>query len=263
MKDGGAIRARPAATSPLIAATTLSLIAAAVALMLAARAGSPSGSPQLWAIAVGTSVLAGGLLLLSTARAVLRGTTGDHSAQLPASEYIQHLPLVLMVVAAAIFAEIVGTAVFGLVVYGDRPGPGVHPGASLLQSFNFAMWVSLFVLPLLTLGLLTVMGIEAIEVRIGLPTLSVRIAGGFAIGAATLVFVASAGSYIALADWAAVPIALIAGVATTWWLPRPARRPELDVTVLAFLKVLPATVVAFLPYALVLATTFLGSRSPQ
>ncbi len=94
--------------SPLIAATALSLVMAAVALVLAARAES-SSEPQLWAIVIGTSVLAGGLILLSTARAVRRGMTDDDSAQLPASEGLRQLPLVLGVVAAAIFAEIVGT----------------------------------------------------------------------------------------------------------------------------------------------------------
>ncbi len=94
--------------SPLIAATALSLVMAAVALVLAARAES-SSEPQLWAIVIGTSVLAGGLILLSTARAVRRGMTDDDSAQLPASEGLRQSPLVLGVVAAAIFAEIVGT----------------------------------------------------------------------------------------------------------------------------------------------------------
>ncbi len=147
-------------------------------------------------------------------------------------------------------------------MYGDRPVPGFHPGASLPQSFNIAIWVSVFVLPLLTLGLLTVIAIEAIEVRLGLPTLSVRIAGGFAIGAATLVLVASAGSDVALAGWAAVPIALIAAVAIGWWVPQPARRADLHVTVPSLLKVLPATVLAVLPYGLLFAATSLVGR-PQ
>jgi hypothetical protein len=206
--------------SRLAFAAVLAAIALAVVAVLAVRAGSPPAGLQLWAVVVALSVVVGGLIVLSAGRAAYLAVTGHDLARQPAFESLRPLAPIVALVGIAILVEVFATSVFGCFVYGDRPGPGCYgPVAPTWQGLSFALWICLFVLPVLTVGLIVVISVEHVGLRLGLPLLAVRIAGASVIGAVTLLLVAAAGWYIALTDWAAVPIAAVAGIATLWFVP--------------------------------------------
>src|SRR6266545_3666187 len=102
------------ALSPLNVATLVSATAAGVALVLATRAGPLGANPQLWAVVIGTCVAAGGLLFLAVARAAYRTAISDRSAQLPGSESLRPVPVIVSVVGATILIELVGSSLIGV-----------------------------------------------------------------------------------------------------------------------------------------------------
>ena len=126
------------------------------------------------------------------------------------------------IVIASLALILVAATFVGFLVYSDRPGPG-YSGPTLALDLHQAMFLVSFigslVVPLTFVGAL-VLVIELIEVRLRLPTPSVRIVGALAAGLFTGLVTAGVGWYIALAGEAAGAALLLGALVAFALFPR-------------------------------------------
>ena len=177
------------------------------------------------ALALGTTTLAAGLVVILVTRSAFRAATRDPRAELPGSASLQPLAPVVLVIAALIGLVIVGSTAAGVVPYGDRPQSAVDAG-TLAQSSIFALFVAALALPPLTIVIIAVIGVEQLGLRLGIARGALRIGGGTLVALATFALVVGAGWYIALATWAAIPVAAGGGLAMARSIPHQPRATE-------------------------------------
>jgi hypothetical protein len=128
----------------------------------------------------------------------------------------------VIVVVVGLGLLFVGASFIGFLVYSDRPGPGFYgPRFELdFQETKFLVsFLGFLVLPLTFVGA-AVLTVELIELRLRLPTTSVRIVGALAAGLFTGLVTAGVGWYIALAGEAAGLAMLVGALVAFIAFPR-------------------------------------------
>lgn len=117
---------------------------------------------------------------------------------------------------------LLGGSFIGFLLYSDRPGPGYYgPAFSFdLQEGRFLLTFLGFLVVPVTFAGAVVLAVESLEVRLRLPTPSVRIAGALAAGLFTGLVTAGVGWYIALSGEAAGLALLIGALSAFIVFPR-------------------------------------------
>jgi hypothetical protein len=135
---------------------------------------------------------------------------------------VLRLAAFVVIVVAALAFVFIGASFVGFLVYSDRPGPGYYGSAYALdpQEARFLLsFLGFLVVPLMFIGAV-VLAVELIEVRLRVPTTSVRIVGALAAGLFTGLVTAGVGWYIALAGEAAGAALLIGALVAFILFPR-------------------------------------------
>jgi hypothetical protein len=144
--------------------------------------------------------------------------------------YLIAIGLYLLVVGGGVVITLTLSSAVGYLPYSDRPGPGWHePSLSVSQMAYYFSWATLLALPSLMWGT-AVFGFVLLLRFLGGPNILIRVLGGLCAATVSLVVVADAGWYIAIA---AFPIWVSAALGAVWGAallprytgPNPSSRP--------------------------------------